>query len=531
MSASSFPITVSDWHQYRLCHAGDAACNNKASLFSAGQPNDASDATDLGFNPAPIDAAQVATQYTCTGSCGSYSDTPTMSASPMFGFTETGTGNGSTFPTVSYGMQRIWDSPPLQWPSINTAAGVFNFTKLDTMLATTYTNGTTEAMYTLARTPPWASSGSGDSTTCHYPTGAVGGGNGECYPPTDLNADGSGTNAIWKAWITKIAQHANGQDSNPTYLNNHAHIRYWEIWNEPDAQFYWYATFAQLARLTEDARCIILGVGVIHQSGDGTATPCTATPIDSTAKIVMSSGHADSPKNQTHAQNQLYCNNTGNSTYTPSWQLPCPNPANATAAAIDIVNYHMKPGNYAGKSWEDALGLYVANIQGVLQPAEMAKPLWDGEMSYAEAGFTGLYTDPDMASSLWPRMYLSLWSQGVTGSALYTWDSIGSTFTGATKTQVLNAYAQTYNWLMGAVLTSPCSESGTVWQCSILRNGVPYGIIWDTSQSCSGGTCTTANRTVGTQWGHYQDMTTASPPAAIAGHSVGVGIKPVLLSQ
>ncbi len=538
MSTSSFPIAVSDWHQYRLCHAGDAACNNKTSLFAAGQTNDASDGADLGIATAAIDAAQTANIYVCGSACGSNPYPDSLASTlplTLFGFTETGTGNGSTFPTVSFGMQRLWDSPPMQWPSIETAANTFTFTNLDTMLATAYTNGTAEVLYTLARTPPWASSGSSDSTTCHYPTGAVGGGNGECYAPTDLNADGSGTNAIWKAWITKIAQHANGQDSNPTYLSNHAHIRYWEIWNEPDAQFYWYATFAQLARLTEDARCIILGSqggnNVIHQSGDGTTTPCTAIPIDSTAKIVMSAGHADSPKNQTHAQNQLYCNNTGNSTYTPSWQLPCPNPANATAAAIDVVNYHMKPGNYAGKSWEDALGLYVANIHGVLQPAEMAKPLWDGEVSYAEAGFTGSHADPDMASSLWPRMYLSLWSQGVTGSALYTWDSIGQTFTGAAKAQVLAAYTQTYNWLMGAVLTSPCSESGTVWQCAIRRNGVPYGMIWDTSQSCSGGTCTTANQTVGTQWGHYQDMTTASTPAAIAGHSVAVGIKPVVLSQ
>ncbi len=539
MNSSSFPITVSDWHQYRLCHAGDAACSSKASPYSAGQTYQASDGSDLGFAGSAIDAAQTRSIYVCGSGCGSSGPYPdygstagySLGGSPMFGFTETSTGNGATFPSVSYGMQRIWDSPPLQWPSLNTAAGVFTFTNLDTMLGTAYANGTTEVLYTLARTPPWISSGASDSTLCHYPTGAVGGGNGECYPPTDLNADGSGTNATWKAWITKIAQHANGQDFNPTYLTNHAHIRYWEIWNEPDAQFYWNGTFAQLARLTEDARCIIKGTGVIHQSGDGTATPCTATAIDPTAQIVMSSGHADSVKNRTYAQNQLYCNNTGNSTYTPSWQLPCPIPATATAAAIDVVNYHMKPGNTAGYSWEDALNLYVTNLHASLQTAELAKPLWDGEMSYAEAGFTNSYTDPDMASSLWARMYLSMWSQGISGSALYTWDSIGGTFSGASQTQVTTAYQQTFNWLTGAVLTSPCAESGTVWQCGIVKNGVPYGIIWDTSQSCSSGSCTTANQTVGSQWGHSQDMTTASTPAAIAGHSVAVGIKPVVLSQ
>src|ERR1035441_3929441 len=89
----------------------------------------------------------------------------------------------------------------------------------------------------------------------------------------------AGTSAIWKAWIRAIATHAN----NPTYLQTHAHIKYWEIWNEPDASFYWAGTFAQLARLTEDANCIITGRGMIHESGNGTATPCTATAIDPTA--------------------------------------------------------------------------------------------------------------------------------------------------------------------------------------------------------------------------------------------------------
>ena len=39
MSQGSFPSTLLDWHQYRLCHSGDAACNSKASIYSAGQTN------------------------------------------------------------------------------------------------------------------------------------------------------------------------------------------------------------------------------------------------------------------------------------------------------------------------------------------------------------------------------------------------------------------------------------------------------------------------------------------------------------
>jgi hypothetical protein len=452
-----------------------------------------------------------------------------LTPSPMFGFTETGTSAGN-FPTVSYGMQRLWDSPPLQWPSIETAANTFTFGGLDTMLAQDYSNGVTEVLYTLARTPPWITSQPTD-TTCNYQTPAAGGGNGECFAPSDLNADGSGTNATWKAWITKIAQHANGQDGNAGYLTNHAHIRYWEIWNEPDAGVYWSGSFAQLARLTEDANCIITGRGVIHSNGDGSAVACAATAIDPGARIVMSSGHATSAAVLTYAQNQLYCNNTAG---IPSYELPCPNPANAIATAVDILNYHLKPGNSTGNNCpaptactpETAMAVYMSGIRGTLQAAELAKPIWDGEMSYSIAGFTTPYSDTDMAASFMPRMYLTMWSLGISGSAFYSWDSLK-----AEPAAVQTSYQQAYNWLAGATLTSPCAASGTVYQCGIAKNGVPYGIIWDSSQSCSGGSCTTGNQSVSSQWGHYQDMTTGSTPAAIAGSSVAVGIKPVVLSR
>jgi hypothetical protein len=441
--------------------------------------------------------------------------------STLFGFTSTNT-SVRDYPTVNYGMQRFWDSPPLQWPSINTASGVYDYSNLDSVLAQAYTSGVMEGMYTLARTPPWATSKPSD-TTCHYTTAVSGGGAGECDAPIDLNSDGTGTNAIWKAWITAIATHAN----NPTYLQTHAHIKYWEIWNEPDASFYWAGSFAQLARLTEDAKCIITGRGVIHESGNGTATPCTAAPIDPTAQIVMASGHADSPSNLTYAQNQLYCN----ASPTVS-QLPCPNPPNAIATAVDIVNFHMKPGNATGNHCpapvpcipETAMETYVANAHGILQPAELAKPMWNGEASYAEAGFTGAYTDADMAASFMPRFYLMTWSMNVSGIAWYDW-----TYLTTQPAAVQTAYQQTYNWLSGSTLTTPCAAVGTIYSCTINKSGTQYLVMWDSSQSCANGSCTTSNQTVGSQWSQYQAMTTANSPISISGRIVPLGIKPVVL--
>ena len=458
-------------------------------------------------------------KLTASGSFALTVSGPLLPAS-FFGFSWNQTNSG-TWPTVTYGMQRFWDSPALQWPDINTASGVFNFAKLDSDLALAFSKGTLQGMYTLARTPSWASADPTDAT-CNYTTG-LGGGLGECHPPNDVNSDGSGTNAIWKTWITEIATHVN----DPVYLQTHAHIKYWEIWNEPDTKPFFAGSIAQLARLTEDANCIITGRGVIHENGNGTATPCTAKAIDPTAQIVMASAHAKSVA-LTYGQNELYCNKTSG---IPSYELPCPNPPNAIANAVDIVNFHMKPGNESGNNCpaptpctpESAQQMYISNIRGILQPAELAKPLWNGEAQYSSTGFINAYADVDMAASFMPRFYLLNWSLGVDGIAWYYANSQ------AQPIEATTSYQQTYQLLMNASLVTPCAASGTVWSCEINNAGTLNLIMWDTAQSCANGSCTTANQIVASQWTEYQDSTTASTPIAISGHVVPVGIKPVVL--
>jgi len=438
-----------------------------------------------------------------------------------FGFSESDT-ESTNWPTENYGMQRFWDSPPLQWPYLNTASGVFDFTNLDTDLALAYTQGAKLGMYTLARTPPWATSNPND-TICNYSGTGNGNGNGECDAPSDLNSDGSGTNAIWKAWITAIATHVNS----PGYTATHSHIMYWEIWNEPDTQAFWNGSIAALARLTEDANCIITGRGVIHQNGNGTSVPCTATAIDPTAQIVMASAHAKGAALK-FGQNELYCNDS-----PLTYQQPCPNPANAIATAVDIINFHMKPGNESGNNCpaptpctpESAMQMYIANIRGMLQPAELLKPLWDGEAQYSTSGFSGVYlSDTDLAASFMPRFYLINWTLNVSGMAWYAASSM------AEPAQAQTSYQQTYNWLSGASLTTPCAATGSVWSCGLSISGKAYLVMWDTSQTCANGSCSTGSQVVSSEWTTYQDMTTASSPITISGSLVPVGIKPVILN-
>jgi hypothetical protein len=123
-----------------------------------------------------------------------------------------------------------------------------------------------------------------------------------------------------------------------------------------------------------------------------------------------------------------------------------------------------------------------------------------------------------------PRFYLINWTLNISGMAWYTASSQ------AEPVEAQTSYQQTYNWLAGASLTTPCAATGTLWSCGITISGKPYLILWDTSQTCANGSCSTANQAVATEWTQYQDMTTASTPNTISGGVVPVGIKPVLLN-
>jgi hypothetical protein len=213
--------------------------------------------------------------------------------------------------------------------------------------------GVNDVMYTLSRTPPWAENPVNDptglnGTDCNYyisgsPDQSRSA--GQCMPPIDLNADGSGANQLWKNWVSAIATKVN----DPTYLANHAHIKYWEPWNE------WYrstvlipnysgllsfqGTYAQMVRLTEDVRCTITGKGTIHNyPAAGQSTPCTATAIDPNAVIVSPSLSPEFQGGIDVTQNFLYCSGTGSHAPAPGSQCTT---GNAGSQAIDVMNYHM----------------------------------------------------------------------------------------------------------------------------------------------------------------------------------------------
>jgi hypothetical protein len=448
------------------------------------------------------------------------------------------------FPTVSFGIERFWDTGATQWPDLERSKDVFEWTALDNQLAADFAHGVKVAFYTMSRTPSWGSSNPSDGR-CNY-------GPGECDPPAYLAADGSGSDQVWRTWVQNIAQHVN----DPTYLKGdpakgqppHAHISYWEPWNEVDRSsiignygatadnISYEGTYAQLVRMTEDARCIILGEGTIHNyPRAGESTPCNAQysglpgAIDPTARIVMPSSHTESSESLEVASNFLYCNDS------PKAGSECTT-GNAGALAVDVINFHMKPGNESTVLPEKEITTMVTAGQALLETAEKAKPFWNGESGYGGNGWTGVYTDADMQASFVPRYFLLQWSLGVSSINWYTWDISNFMWTEAHgATLAAEAWQTTYDWMVGSRVTSACAvgAENSIWRCGLtLSNGVAAEAIWDSSKSCSDGVCKTSMVTVRNKWTTYRDLTgvTYTIPHPSSGVvQVPVGIKPILL--
>ena len=422
-------------------------------------------------------------------------------------------------PTIGFSGARLWGIPT-RWNQIERGPGTYDFSALDNFLARMYAGGINDLVYTFGGVPQWASTSPNDPS-CDGAAEIPGG----CWLPDDINPDGSGTDQTWITFVTAIAQHAN----DPTYLQTHSHIGYWESWNEwyrnpvvsthQWSSYSLHATYAQMVRMTEDMRCIITGTGSVN------GNPCSLTAIDASAKVVSpSDGGLVCCGSPQVFQNFLYCNNDP----TQGGTLPnanC-NTGSRGSAAVDIINSHFYIP--LGMPAEE-LSSNAASYQALLSASDLAKPLWSDEGSW---GKNAALPDLDVEASWVARYYLVGWSSGFAQMFWYTYDGAdnGTLWTPSGLTPAGRAYGTVYKWIVGSKLGAPCSANGSVWTCNLtLGNGNPAEVIWDTSQSCSNGNCTTALQPVSSSWANYQDLTGTNNNIAASG-SAQVGLKPILLT-
>ena len=456
----------------------------------------------------------------------------------------------SSYPLqIPYGQFRSWNAGASQWISVETCQAAsgspndpcFTWNGLDRQQVDLKNAGINDVFYTLSNTPAWGSQSTSDVDCNFYTLGAPY--HGACYPPTDLNSDGTGTDQIWKNWVTAIATHVNSS----AYLQTHAHIKYWEIWNEflrsTTLGYYsacagclsWQGTYNQLVRLAEDARCIITGTGTIHNTPSfGSSTPCSATPVDPSAEIVAPSTAVSYAGGIKAVQNFLYCNNSPMAACTVG---------SAGAAAVNIINVHLYAGagSFPLNTPESMVSTGIPNLRATLEGAELAKPLWNGEGSWGITTNSGnIWTDSYSRAGFIARYFALNWSAGVRENFWYSYDTddgqLYDPVAGHLLTPEATAWTNTYNWLVGAVPTQApfCQTSGTVYFCDFGRaNGDVARLVWDSQfgQNCTqmdnpvvcGNTTYNVPPQFNTDW---VDLLGAVHPAS---GTVMIGANPILL--
>jgi hypothetical protein len=126
---------------------------------------------------------------------------------------------------VNQSWHRIWDNYTT-WKLINTASGVYNWSRLDDVVNIAESHGL-KIIYGAGCAPDHAA---GSST---------GGSQYNPNPPTE---------AAWIAWVTALVTRYAGR------------IHAYELWNEPNDTLFWNGTYAQMARLCQLAYPIIKSI-------------------------------------------------------------------------------------------------------------------------------------------------------------------------------------------------------------------------------------------------------------------------------
>jgi hypothetical protein len=335
--------------------------------------------------------------------------------------------NWYPWPTVEGIPFSSWRSVSsrVKWSDINTAPGVYDWTRLDTYLAQTTQYGQT-ALYTVYYTPGWAS----QCPTCKCNAGntALGG----CYPPADVNADGTGTDQDLKNFITALMHHVGP-----------GKIKYLEVWNEPNIPIEWGGTTPQLVRMTADVRSI-------------------SKAIDPNVEIT-------SPPETGDGKNSL----------TMAWL------ASYLAAGggqyVDVIGLHGYVNNP-----EDIITRVNATAAVMAQYSQTGKPIFITEGSWCcEHTPIAQLEQPGFSF----RQYLSILSTPVQKFYLFNFsaNNEGNLWSTAEKSMTTNgnAYLLYYNWLVSATMTQPCqaeASNNAVWSCTFTKaQGYEAEAIWSTT--------------------------------------------------
>ncbi|MEC4983561.1 MAG: hypothetical protein SAJ37_07495 [Oscillatoria sp. PMC 1068.18] len=327
------------------------------------------------------------------------------------------------YPTIPFASWRLWDvhTEPYKlvfWPHLEPQPDNWDFTGLDQIVELAQKHQV-ELVYTFGLTPDWAATRPEDPS--HY---------GEAPSPSEPK-----NIADWRDFVQTIATRYKGK------------IRYYELWNEPNLNYFYTGTIDQMVTLAQEAYTIL-------------------KQIDPEIQVISPSVIATHESWLTKPGNQWLDEyfRKGGKAYT------------------DIVAAHFYLP--AENTPEDRINP-IQEIQAVMAKHELTdKPLWNTETGFGNRQQNHYYSDAESQAYV-ARSYLIYWSAGVERFYWYGWDNRNVLTMlmvepdNRTLTPAAKAYQEIQNWLVGAKM-QPCSpEKNHTWTCQLNRNGENSWIVWN----------------------------------------------------
>ena len=385
---------------------------------------------------------------------------PALTAS-SFGF-QCGTGKSTNCPNATWpttiaqpGMIRLWDSQ-VQWHLLNPASGTYNWKLLDAYLDAIAAHQPRDAMYTFGYTPCWDTKGE-----CERAWGST-------YPPDDLTKAGSPS---FNAFVTALVSHCS--------TAGHCvkdRIKYWELWNEANADHYWSGTVPQLYQLMAPAVAIVRS----HVPGALVLTP---------------------PANRADT----------------SWMRNWLAQENSGGRLSDIFSFHLYLQNDTPEERFSMMKSMVDLKNGTAGWADT--PWMNTETNFDAARFacSSKYSSDDCMGQIvrWHLLHYAF------GARHLSWYFFNTTI--GRDPNFSNAYHTMMQWLVGGHFDTQCSVSGTVITCPFVEpTGRNAMFVWDFAGN------STYSPT--SQYTDYRDLS-GNTTAVSPGKPVPINVKPILLES
>jgi hypothetical protein len=430
-------------------------------------------------------------------------------------------------PKVTFGVQRLWDADDA-WALLSASGGPYDWTKVQTHVTAANTYHF-DLLYTFGRTPVWASSNPTDSV-CNYSPG-------QCDPPVDVSArDDAGAGAeadggadsdehVKSFWT----QFMNGPLCTGVAPNKTCGpIKYFELWNEPNADAFWQGNYHQLAKMSSDATYIIKHAcqSCIVMTSD---VSCGGDGYHGLPDPNLDGGHDSGVCDAWMAGYLTEWQKLGNLPDAGAWH---PYPSHTNITPVPFPETNVSNGNSACSGTPNSSCRYsivdqISRMRQVFDDHGLAgKPMYATEGSWLDPTHLPVVAQQEAWLA---RYYLILAASGkVTTVFWYAQDTASAaplySIDAGALTAAGKAYGVVYGWLNGATL-QPCNVTGTVWTCALTQAGKPELVVWDASDTVLDGSTHAFSVTGG--YTHQDDLD--GNAASITGGSVAIGMKPIRL--